>query len=110
MYDPYRHEANPLTELKEERSKLAAKYRSFRSAFRGPGWNHTYNHRARHHLGTLPRPTVEWARKRARDLWGFATAPIPNHLPCGADDAYGERQDYMRSEALALWRAVGRFD
>jgi hypothetical protein len=56
------------------------------------------------------KPTVGSLRQMARNLWAFAEEPIPHYLPCGADDAYGDRQDWARSHALAIWRTVGRFD
>jgi len=42
-----------------------------------------------------------------RNLVAFARGPIPGYLPCGADDAYGERQ-YAAGQWAAEIRAVFR--
>lgn len=39
----------------------------------------------------------------------FSREPIPYNLPCGADDAFGERQDHARvvaAELRAIWKAT----
>jgi hypothetical protein len=52
------------------------------------------------------RLTPEHFLKKARDLEGWAREPIPNHLPCGADDAYGDRQGEARQLARILRACV----
>jgi hypothetical protein len=52
------------------------------------------------------RLTPEHFLKKARDLEAWASSPIPSHLPCGADDAYGDRQDEARQSARILRACV----
>lgn len=48
------------------------------------------------------------AQRFALNRIEWAEEPIPRGLPCGADDAYGERQDMARSMGLAIIRQLGR--
>lgn len=55
------------------------------------------------------KPTVENLREWARRKNRVVEDGIPRGLPCGADDAYGERLDAYREECFRIWREVGRF-
>lgn len=122
-YDPHRAHftTSIIDDHKVRRSKRAAyivaRRRELKSHVLSDGSNvysslgcKTANHIIRQEAPRAPyKPTVEALRAHARTMWEAVEQGIPHGLPCGSDDAYGERLDYMRSHCLAIWREVGRF-
>ena len=117
MYDPHRDEFNdydPIADNAARRNAIAAELRHWRAECPRASdggrllTNDTIHKIVMRGRGAPSKLDIASAREWALALWWFATSPMP-YLPCGADDAYGERQDYARSHALAIWRAVGRF-
>lgn len=128
MYDPYREEYdgyNPLVENQQERAKIFKEIAELYQRFNDCGITKKFpdlsaglleREEAELRAKLPPLMNVADARQEAIELWRYATGGI-NHgydteyySACGMDDYIGERMDYARSKALAIWRCVGRFD
>ena len=54
----------------------------------------------------LPRTDAESLRRRVARLMRYSRSPIPNHLPCGADDYAAEQRAQAGDEARRLAQMV----
>jgi hypothetical protein len=111
-YDPIAERIAQRNRHAAELRQLRAQAREFRAEIGDRKWleNSFLRGVAQDRLGVAPdKLDVAGAREWARNLMEFAESEIPHYLPCGADDAYSERQHHARSHALAIWRSVGRF-
>jgi hypothetical protein len=83
-----------VADIARRRAERLAEYRAdfapLGTGRRAKLWRHIF-HRYQS-PSRIPRLTVPYLETIANRCWQFAEGPIPSHLPCGADDAYGERQ------------------
>lgn len=92
---------------------LLAKRREIRALnhpFATPEWvNKVARMIVKGEYGPAPeKPTYENLWREARDAIEWASLPIPSHLPCGADDHYGYRQEEARERGWAIVQEIGR--